>query len=137
MKLSGWLCKIPREELFRCSSCQISFVWWRPTAAQVCNFTYSPTRYTIEGSVDLEVYKHMKIKDALLLGCAGLIAAALPLLAHHSFAAEYDNTKPVAIKGKVVKMDWVNPHSHLQLEVTKEDGKTELWTAETPPPNGL
>ena len=79
----------------------------------------------------------MRIKDALLMGFVGVLAAALPLLAHHSFAAEYDNTKPVAIKGKVVKMDWVNPHSHLQLEVTKEDGKTELWTAETPPPNGL
>src|ERR1700726_3334192 len=60
--------------------------------------------------------------------------AALPLSAHHSFAAEYDNSKPVCIKGKAVKMDWVNPHSHLIFEVTAPDGKTEQWTAETPPP---
>lgn len=79
----------------------------------------------------------MKAKFAILAGCAGLLALALPLAAHHSFAAEYDNTKPVSIKGKVVRMDWVNPHSHLVLSVTTADGKTEEWGAETPPPNGL
>src|SRR5258708_35248368 len=79
----------------------------------------------------------MKAKLAVLTGCVGLLAAALPVLAHHSFAAEYDNSKPVSVKGKLVRMDWVNPHSHVVLEVTKEDGKTEQWVAETPPPNGL
>ncbi len=79
----------------------------------------------------------MKIKLSILAGFAGLLTAAVPLLAHHSFAAEYDNSKPVSIKGKAVKMDWVNPHSHLIFEVTTPDGKTETWTAETPPPNGL
>ncbi len=79
----------------------------------------------------------MKMRLAAFTGAIGLLAAAVPVLAHHSFAAEYDNSKPVSIKGKLVKMDWVNPHSHIQLEVTKEDGKTEIWTAETPPPNGL
>lgn len=79
----------------------------------------------------------MKIKLVVLAGCVGLLTAALPLLAHHSFAAEYDNSKPVSIKGKAVKMDWVNPHSHLIFEVTTPDGKTETWNAETPPPNGL
>jgi len=43
----------------------------------------------------------------------------------------------VSVKGKAIKMDWVNPHSHLIFEVTTPDGKTEQWTAETPPPNGL
>ena len=79
----------------------------------------------------------MKIKFAVAAGCVGLLAAALPVLAHHSFAAEYDSSKPVSIHGKVLKMDWVNPHSHLVLEVTNADGKVEKWVAETPPPNGL
>jgi len=72
-----------------------------------------------------------------VLGCAALLTVALPLAAHHSFAAEYDNSKPVSVKGKAIKMDWVNPHSHLVFEVTTPEGKTEQWTAETPPPNGL
>jgi hypothetical protein len=79
----------------------------------------------------------VKTKLAILAGCAALLTIALPLSAHHSFAAEYDNSKPVSIKGKAVKMDWVNPHSHLIFEVPTADGKTEQWTAETPPPNGL
>jgi lipopolysaccharide export system protein LptA len=79
----------------------------------------------------------MKFKFAMCAIVAALAVAALPALAHHSFAAEYDNSKPVSIKGKAIKMDWVNPHSHLTLEVTAPDGKTEVWAAETPPPNGL
>ena len=79
----------------------------------------------------------MKTKLAVLAGCAALLTVALPLWAHHSFAAEYDNSKPVSIKGKAIKMDWVNPHSHLIFEHTTPDGKVEQWTAETPPPYGL
>jgi hypothetical protein len=79
----------------------------------------------------------VKTRFAVLAGCVALLAVGVPLSAHHSFAAEYDNSKPVSIKGKAVKMDWVNPHSHLVFEVTTPDGKTEQWSAETPPPNGL
>ena len=79
----------------------------------------------------------MKLKFAICAMVAGLALVALPMAAHHSFAAEYDNSKPVSIKGKAIKMDWVNPHSHLTLEVTTPEGKTEVWAAETPPPNGL
>ena len=79
----------------------------------------------------------MRFKLALLGATAALLLAAVPVMAHHSFAAEYDNSKPVSIKGKVVRMDWVNPHSHLVLSVTTPEGKTEEWAAETPPPNGL
>lgn len=79
----------------------------------------------------------MKTKFAGVAACVGLWMIALPVMAHHSFAAEYDNSKPVSLKGRAIKMDWVNPHSHLTFEVTTAEGKTEVWGAETPPPNGL
>jgi hypothetical protein len=69
---------------------------------------------------------------------AGLLLAVTPLLAHHSFAAEYDSTKPVTLQGKFIKMDWVNPHSWIHLEVMNKDtGKLETWDVETGPPNTL
>jgi hypothetical protein len=63
---------------------------------------------------------------------AGALIAAAPLLAHHSFAAEYDSGKPVTLKGTVVKFDWVNPHSRLYMEVKDEaTGNTVQWELET------
>jgi hypothetical protein len=60
----------------------------------------------------------MKFKFAALGAGVGLLLAALPVLAHHSFAAEFDVSKPITLKGKFVRMDWVNPHSHILLDVT-------------------
>jgi hypothetical protein len=71
----------------------------------------------------------------IALGCP---LAALPLFAHHSFAAEFDSSKVVTIEGKFTKMDWVNPHSWIHMEVVNKDsGKTEIWDVETGPPNTL
>jgi hypothetical protein len=78
----------------------------------------------------------MKLKLTLSIAAA-LAVASLPVLAHHSFAAEYDSSKSVTIKGKFVKMDWVNPHSWIWVDVTGPDGKTVTWRAEALPPNGL
>jgi hypothetical protein len=79
----------------------------------------------------------MKKNSAILAACASLILAALPALAHHSFAAEFDATQPITVKGVVTAMDWVNPHSHLRFDVKAEDGTLQHWSAECLPPNGL
>jgi hypothetical protein len=79
----------------------------------------------------------MKFKFAALSAAVGLLLAALPALAHHSFAAEFDVSKPIALKGKFVRMDWVNPHSHILLDVTDADGKVVTWSFEALPPNVL
>lgn len=73
----------------------------------------------------------MKSKLTAIWMTAGLLmAAAFPVLAHHSFSAEFDAKKPVRLEGKVFKMEWVNPHSWLHLDVTKPDGTTERWMVE-------
>jgi hypothetical protein len=79
----------------------------------------------------------MKLKLAVAGVAAALMIAALPLWAHHSFSAEYDQSKPITIKGKFTHMDWINPHSWVHIDVVGEDGKTTNWAGETPPPNGL
>jgi hypothetical protein len=80
----------------------------------------------------------MKNKLVVLAVSAGFLAGSLPMMAHHSFAAEYDTSKPVVLTGKFVRMDWINPHSAVYFEVTDEaTGKVSQWRAETPPPNAM
>jgi Family of unknown function (DUF6152) len=81
---------------------------------------------------------HMHSKLLKVVAGAGmLISSALPMVAHHSFAAEFDATKPVTLEGKVVEMEWLNPHSWLTIDVTKEDGKVERWHIEGGSPSVL
>ena len=63
-------------------------------------------------------------------------AAAASLSAHHAFSAEFDQSKPVKLEGKVTKMEWINPHSWLYINVV-EDGKTTNWAIELGAPNAL
>ncbi len=66
-----------------------------------------------------------------------LMAAALPLPAHHSFSAEFDQSKQVTLEGKVVMMEWVNPHSWLHIDVTQPDGSVVRWKIEGGSPSVL
>jgi len=66
-----------------------------------------------------------------------LIAAALPVAAHHSFSAEFDSSKKILLEGVVEKFEWVNPHSWLDIAVTKEDGTVEHWKLEGGSPSVL
>ena len=63
--------------------------------------------------------------------------SAVPLLAHHSFGAEYDATKPVTLTGVVTKIEWTNPHSHFFLDVKDKDGNVASWKFEGYPPSVL
>jgi len=73
----------------------------------------------------------MKKTTATLVGLvAALLVAAVPLLAHHSFSAEYDQGKVVTLTGKMVKFEWVNPHSWVHVEVTNPDGSKTIWKGE-------
>ena len=73
----------------------------------------------------------------VIAGAALLVASGAPLIAHHSFAAEFDANKPVTLKGKVVRMEWINPHSWIYIEVTGPDGQVERWQVEGGAPNAL
>ena len=67
----------------------------------------------------------------------GLFSAAIPVMAHHSFAAEYDNAEPIEFKGTVTKVEWANPHIYYYVDVKGPDGKVTNYAVEGGTPNQL
>ena len=68
---------------------------------------------------------------------AALLFNGVPAWAHHAFAAEFDANKQVQLKGTIAKMDWINPHAWLHIDVKDSDGTITRWMVELGPPNSL
>jgi hypothetical protein len=79
----------------------------------------------------------MKIVGNVLAALGVAVAAAGPVSAHHSFAAQYDANSPVTLKGVVTKVEWMNPHARFYINVTDADGKVANWNLELASPNYL
>ena len=76
-------------------------------------------------------------KCLITIAGAGVLSVTAPLLAHHAFSAEFDAKAPVTLTGPITKVEWINPHAWIHMEVKKPGGKSETWMVEGGTPNTL
>jgi hypothetical protein len=79
----------------------------------------------------------MRRQLSVMFAGLGLLLAMVPVVAHHAFSAEFDATRPIKFEGVLTKVEWINPHAWLHLDVKKPDGKIESWMIEMGAPNAL
>lgn len=79
----------------------------------------------------------VKLLIAAVAAVAGVMAVKMPADAHHAFSAEFDANLPIAVRGPIVRVEWINPHSWIHLRHTNEDGSEQVWMVEGGTPNTL
>ena len=79
----------------------------------------------------------MRTTLIFILAAASLLGAGFPMRAHHSFASEFDAKKPVKLQGKVTRVEWINPHAWIHIDVQRPEGIVEQWMIEGGTPNTL
>jgi Family of unknown function (DUF6152) len=79
----------------------------------------------------------MRTKLAIAMATVGFLSIVAPVWAHHAFAAEFDATKPLKLHGTVTKMEWINPHAWIHIDVKNPDGTVTNWMVEGGSPNTL
>jgi hypothetical protein len=75
--------------------------------------------------------------STVVTGLALMLLSSAPVAGHHSFAAEYDGNKPITLRGTVVKMEWINPHAWIHVDVKEANGTVTRWMIEGAAPNAL
>ncbi len=80
------------------------------------------------------MHKHL---IAFLVSAAGLLLIAATAHAHHAFSSEFDAARPIELRGVVTRMEWINPHSWITIDVTNEDGSVQTWEIEAGAPNAM
>ncbi|HJN97000.1 MAG TPA: DUF6152 family protein [Gammaproteobacteria bacterium] len=80
---------------------------------------------------------NFKIGAAILTLSGLIVALSGQVVAHHAFSAEFDPNRPVVLRGPIIRVEWVNPHTWIHLEITLDDGSKQVWMVEGGTPNTL